>query len=126
MSVPVVQPGRRDLAPNVQHARRLAIASLLMVPALLLFYVAAYFAGSALQAALGLAEDEGLREAGVWGVVAGVFLIALMVVPQIVGVVLGVRARHLGERRLGTVGVAVNAAIAAYLLIVSVFGFEFA
>ena len=43
-----------------------------------------------------------------------------MAVPQIVGIVLGVKARRLGERRLGTIGVIVNAAIAAFLLLSSV------
>ncbi len=100
----------------------MAIASLLMVPAQALSYVTAYFAGVALQDALGLAEDENLREAGVWGVVAGVFLIVLIIVPQIVGIVLGVRARRLGERRLGTTGIVVNAAIAAFLLLTGVLG----
>ena len=126
MSVPVVQPDRGHLPRHVQPGRRAAIASLLMVPALLLFYVTAFFAGTALQSAFGLAEDESLTEAGVWGVVAGVFLIVLMVVPQIVGVVLGHRARQLGEHRLGTVGVVVNAAIAAYLVLASVLGLVFA
>ena len=47
--------------------RRVAIWSLLMVPALAVFYVPLYFVGSALQSALGLAEDEMLTDAGVLG-----------------------------------------------------------
>ena len=39
-----------------------------------------------------------------------------MVLPAVVGIVLGVRARRLGERRLGTTGILVNAVIAAYLV----------
>jgi hypothetical protein len=49
-----------------------------------------------------------------------VFLIVLLAVPQIVGIVLGVKARRLGERRLGTAGVIVNAAIAGFVLLTSV------
>jgi hypothetical protein len=44
----------------------------------------------------------------------------LVITPQIVGIVLGVKARRLGERRLGTTGVVVNAVIAAFLLFTSV------
>jgi hypothetical protein len=40
-----------------------------------------------------------------------------MTLPALVGIVLGVRARHLGERRRGTKGVVVNALIAAYFVI---------
>jgi hypothetical protein len=64
-----------------------------------------------------LEEQELLSEAGAWGYVAGFVLLVSMVIPALVGVVLGVRARRLGERRLGTTGIVVNAVIAAYLLI---------
>jgi hypothetical protein len=63
-----------------------------------------------------LEEQELLPEAGVWGYVAGFFLLALMVLPAVVGMVLGVRARGLGERRLGTTGIVVNAVIGTYLV----------
>jgi hypothetical protein len=98
----------------------LAISSLLMVPALLVSYLAAYAVGVALLNVLDLAEGDMLSEAGAWGVIAAVPLMVLVVAPQIVGIVLGVKARRLGERRLGTAGVIVNAAIAAFLLLTSV------
>lgn len=66
-----------------------------------------------------LEEQELLSEAGAWGYVAGFLLLALMVLPAVVGTVLGVRARGLGERRLGTTGTVVNAAIGAYLVFTS-------
>jgi hypothetical protein len=91
-----------------------------MVPALLVSYLAAYFVGVALLSALDLAEGDSLTEAGAWGVVAAVPLMLLLVTPQIVGIVLGVKARRLGERRLGTTGVVVNTVIAAFLLLTSV------
>ena len=104
----------------------MAISSLLMVPALLVSYVAAYFVGVALLNALGLAEGDMLTEAGAWGVIAAVPLMLLVVAPQIVGMVLGVKARQLGERRLGTAGVIVNAAIPAFFLLTSVLNLVFA
>jgi hypothetical protein len=97
----------------------LAIFSLLMVPALFLSYLVAYFVGTGLMSALGLSEGDVLTEAGVWGVVAAVPLMLLVVAPQIVGIVLGVKARRLGDRRLGTAGAVVNASIAAFLLLTS-------
>lgn len=122
MTVPVVPSDQGHLQPSAELGRRLAIASLLMVPALLVSFAVAFFAGTALQDAFGLAEDESLREAGAWGVVAGVVLIALIVFPQVVGIIFGVRARRLGERRRATVGIVVNAAIAAYLGLVNIIG----
>jgi hypothetical protein len=98
----------------------LAISSLLMVPTLLISYAAAYFVGVALLNALGLAEGDMLTEAGAWGLIAAVFVTVLLVVPQIVGITLGVKARRLGERRLGTAGVIANGAVAAFLLLTSV------
>ena len=59
----------------------------------------------------------GLRR---WGVAAFLLMVFLVAVPQIVGIVLGVKARRLGERRLGTAGVVVNAVIGVYLLLSSV------
>jgi len=88
-----------------------------MIPGLVVSYVLAYFVGTAVQHVLGLTEEESLREAGALGVVAGLFLIVLIVVPQIVGIVLGVKARRLGEERLGEPGVVINAAIAAFLVL---------
>jgi hypothetical protein len=108
------------LPREARPGRRLAIASLLMAPALVVSYVAAFFVGIAFQSALGLAEDELLTEAGLWSAAAAVLLIVLIDIPQIVGIVLGVKGRRLGARRLGTTGVVVNTAIAAYVLLSSV------
>ena len=38
-----------------------------------------------------------------------------MVLPAVVGIALGLRARSLGERRLGTTRIVVNALVATYL-----------
>jgi hypothetical protein len=63
-----------------------------------------------------LGEQELLSEAGAWGYVAAVLLLALMVLPALAGIALGVRAFRLGERRLATTGIVVNAVVAAYLV----------
>jgi hypothetical protein len=91
-----------------------------MVPALFVSYLAAYFVGAVLLNALDLAEGDLLKEAGALGVIAAIPVMVLLVFPQIVGIVLGVGARRLGERRLGTTGLILNAALAAYLLLTSV------
>ena len=68
---------------------------------------------------LGATEGDTLTEVGAWGVLAAVFLIALLTVPSLVGTVLGVKARRLGERRLGEAVIVLNAAIAAYYMLTS-------
>ena len=67
-----------------------------------------------------LEEQELLYEAGAWGYMVGLFLLALMVLPAVVGIVLGARARRLGERRLGTTGVVVNTLIGTYLVLTAI------
>ena len=67
-----------------------------------------------------LEEQQLLSEAGVWGYVAAFCLVVLMVLPAVIGIVLGMRGRRLGERRLGTAGVVVNALTAAYLVLTGV------
>jgi hypothetical protein len=67
-----------------------------------------------------LEEQQLLSEAGAWGYIAAFFLLALMVVPASVGIVLGFRARRLGERRLGTTGFVVNALVASYLVVTAI------
>jgi hypothetical protein len=105
---------------GARPGRRLALASLLMLPALLVSYLVAYVVGTALGSAFGLAEGELLKEAGAPGVLAGIALMVIIAAPQVAGIVLGVKARRLGERRLGTAGVVANAAIAVYLSLGSV------
>jgi len=92
-----------------------------MVPAMLAWMILLMPIGWALQSALGLDDTQLLTEAGAWGVAAFVLMLVLSVVPLTVGIVLGVRARRLGERRLGTMGVAANAVVAVLLVLGSVF-----
>ena len=67
-----------------------------------------------------LEQQQLLWEAGAWGYVGGLVLLALMVLPALFGIAFGVRARRLGERRLGTMGIVMNALIASYLVITAV------
>jgi hypothetical protein len=95
-----------------------ATQSLLMVVATAGAAAVAGIIGTFLQLVVfDLGEQELLIEAGVWGYVAAVLLLALMVLPAALGMVLGVGAYRLGERRLGTTGIVVNAVVAAYLVL---------
>jgi hypothetical protein len=62
-------------------------------------------------------DQESIGHAGAWGYVAGLLLLALMTLPALAGIVLGIRARHLGERSRGAAGVVINALIVAYLVV---------
>jgi hypothetical protein len=94
----------------------MATQSLLMVVATVAAALVAGMIGTFLQLVVfGLDEQELLPEAGGWGYVAAVALLAVMVLPSVVGVTLGFRARRLGERRLGATGIVVNAVIGGYL-----------
>ena len=117
MAVPVTPPQRHRFSLPEDPGRRVATQSLLMVAATAVAAVVAGIVGTFLGfVVFDLEEQELLPEAGAWGYVAGFFLLALMVLPAVVGMVLGVRARGLGERRLGTTGIVVNAAIGTYLV----------
>jgi len=95
----------------------MATQSLLMVAATVAAAVIAGIIGTFLQfVVFDLGEQELLTEAGWWGYVAAVLLLALMVLPPVTGIALGVRARRLGERRFGTTAMIVNAAVATYLV----------
>lgn len=110
MSVPAVHHHDRWRVWHDSH--RSAVASLLMVPALVAWMFVLAPVGWGLQSALGLDDTEMLYTAGAWGVAALALMVALAAFPPVLGIVLGVRARRLGERRLGTIGVVANAVIA--------------
>lgn len=118
MAVPVTPYHRHRFSLQEQSARRVAKWSLLMVAATALAGLTAGAVGTFLQfVVFDLEEQQLLSEAGAWGYVGGLALLALMVIPAFVGIALGVRARRLGERRLGTTGIVMNALIASYLVI---------
>jgi hypothetical protein len=106
VSVPVVQHGHGGLWHD---AHKLAVASLLMIGAFVAWMLLLMPVGWGLQAALDLDDTQVLYEAGAWGWLAFVLMAAASAVPPTIGIVLGLRARRLGERRLAAVGVASNA-----------------
>ena len=117
MAVPVSSSSRRRFSLPEEPGRRVATQSLLMVAATVAAGVVAGIIGTFLQfVVFDLGEQELLTEAGMWGYVAAVLLLALMVLPAFMGIALGVRARRLGEHRLGTTGMIVNAVVATYLV----------
>lgn len=118
MTVPATTSHHHRLSLPEEPARRAGWLSLLMVAATAVAMLVAGAVGTFLQLVVfGLEEQELLSEAGAWGYVAGLFLLALMALPGLVGIGLGLRARRLGERRLGTTGVVVNAVIATFLVL---------
>ena len=87
-----------------EPGRRMAAWSLLMVAVSAFALVVAGGLGTFFQLVVfDLQEQELLAEAGLWGYVVGVFLTALMALPGLVGVVLGVRAWRLGADRFGAI-----------------------
>ena len=117
MAVPATPPHRHRFSLPEDRGRRIATQSLLMVAATVVAAVVAGIVGTFLQfVVFDLGEQELLTEAGVWGYVAAVLLLGLMVLPAVTGILLGIRARRLGEHRLGTTGMIVNAAVAVYLV----------
>jgi MFS family permease len=115
--MPVTPPQRHRFSLAEEPGRRVATQSLLMVAATVVAAVVAGIVGTFLQLVVfDLGDQELLTEAGMWGYVAAVLLLALMVLPAVMGIVLGVRARRLGEHRRGTTGIIVNAVVATYLV----------
>lgn len=118
MSTPAVPSHRHGLSLPDEPGRRAATLSLLMVPTSVVAALVAGAVGTFLQfVVFDLAEQELLSDAGVWGTVAGLLLLVPMVVPGLAGMLFGARARRLGERRRGLIGIVLNAAIAAYVVV---------
>jgi uncharacterized membrane protein len=122
--VPVPHVLHRGAVPD-HPGRRLEIASLLMIPAAFASFTVAELAGYALLWALGLEESDNLRQAGAPGVVAAFLLLALMLVPQFIGIALARKARRLGSDRIATTSIVLNAVIAAYVVLGGLLGLAF-
>jgi hypothetical protein len=116
VTVAAGQLGGRE-ARSAGSGRRLGVASLLLLVAPIVLYVPLYFVGTAIMSALDLHEGAMLTEAGLLGVMAAAAMLAAAAAPQLVGVALGVKARRLGERRLGTWGVVTNALLCGFLVL---------
>ena len=95
---------RRSGSAVAPGARDLAVASLLMIPAWLVYFVV-----SVIVTYLYLPEETSTA--------VNVVLVALLFVPQVVGMALGAGGIRGGERGMGTAGVVGNALFAVILLI---------
>jgi hypothetical protein len=110
---------RSPEAEAAVRGRRLAVVSLLMVPANLPWLVVSFAVGTAAMNLLGAEEGHLLTEYGAGGWVAWMLMLGFMAVPSIVGVILGVRARRSGDQGLGTAGIVVNAMLGTGLILLS-------
>lgn len=118
MLVPVSPTSHRQrFSLPDEPGRRIATWSLLMAAVSAVAVVVAGALGTFFQTVVfDLQDQELLSEAGLWGYVVGFFLTALIALPGLVGVVLGVRAWRLGAHRMGATVILVNAVIAALLV----------
>lgn len=96
--------------------RGLAIASIALIPAIIIAFLVGVVVGSLLLQALGLTPEDQLREAGAIGILGGLALTCVICVPQALGLWLGLRARRLGQGRLAMVGIIANGALLMYLI----------
>jgi amino acid transporter len=118
VALPLPPADRHRFSLPTEPGRRAAAWSLLMVAGTAVAVLVAGAVGTLLQIVVfDLEEQESIGHAGAWGYLAGVLLLALMTVPALAGIILGIKARRLGERRRGTVGFVVNVLIMAYLVI---------
>jgi hypothetical protein len=121
MTLTATPSRRRRISLSDPSARDVAIWSLLMAAATPVVGLVVGAVGTFLQfVVFDLEEQQLLSDAGAWGYVSAVALFALMVIAPSAGLVLGVRARRLGERRLGAVGAVVNALVVSYLAVTAV------
>ena len=119
MAVPVTPPQRHRFSLPEDPGRRVATQSLLMVAATVVAAVVAGIVGTFLQFVVFDLERTRAAHARpvCGGTLRAVLLLALMVLPAVTGIVLGVRARRLGEHRLrNRQGLIVNAVVATYLV----------
>lgn len=109
MSMPTMTGAPFAGTPDRGHT--LGVWSLLMLPFLIVSGIVGGVVGLVLLGQGDLEGSEPLSEQGPWGISAFVVSTLLFMTPMIVGVVLGVKARRLGERKLGTIGVIVDGVI---------------
>ena len=116
MTTPTGSPPVLGTTPD-PRARRFGLASVLMVPALLLSLVVSTVVGYAVMGALDVADNETLYSAGAVGYLAAALVTLLLISPQLLGVWLGLKARRLGETGLGTAGLVANGVIAGFMVV---------
>ncbi len=97
--------------PAGSRAHTLGVWSLLMIPFLLVSGAAGGILGFVILNANGLEGSEPMSVQGTPGWIAFVLSTTIFMLPMMVGVVLGLKARRLGERRLGTAAAVIDAVI---------------
>ncbi|MGE5227551.1 MAG: hypothetical protein ACM3OO_11815 [Planctomycetaceae bacterium] len=93
------------------RGHQLAVWSLAMIAFLVISAAVGGIVGWVLLSSQGLEGSEPMSEQGTIGWVAFGLSTAIFMAPMVVGVVLGAKARKLGERRLGTIGMVVDGVI---------------
>jgi len=115
--------GSASVPPESERANRLAKISLAMVPAFIISAVAAGITGFVLLNAKGFEGSESMSVQGGYGWFVLILTnLLIILLPQYVGLALGIKARRLGAGRLATVGIAVNAAMIALWIAVVLLG----
>lgn len=110
--------GRVADAAGIRLANGSVACALAVIPAFVVLEVV----GGLLMAWLGVAEGDAITTAGAAGWIAGIALAVLLPLPQVVGLVLGVRARRRGGGRRALAGIIANAAIGGWLAVATVAG----
>ena len=101
---------------------RLANWSLACALAVIPAFVVLELVGGLLMSWLGVPEGDSITTAGAAGWVVGVALAVLLPLPQVAGLVLGLRARRADGGRRALAGIVANAAIGGWLAVATVAG----
>ena len=104
------------------RASRLANWSLVCALAVIPAFIVLELVGGLLMAWLDVPEGDAITTAGAAGWIVGIALAILLPLPEVVGLVLGVRARREGGGRRAVAGIAANAIIGGWLAFTAVAG----
>lgn len=109
--------------PQVAKRNSLTTWAWLMIPAsLFVMFPVAFVIGSVLLGLRDLEGSEPMSEQGLYGWFVMLLTLGIFVIPQVLGIVFGTRARRLGARGGALAAVIVNAAILIGLPIIVVVG----
>ena len=109
MSTSGIAGHQASTGPSRGHT--LGVWSLLMLPFLVVSGVVGGIVGFILLGFRDLEGSEPMSEQGAYGWMVLAVSTLLFMTPMIVGVILGARARSMGERRLGTIGMVVDGVV---------------
>jgi len=105
------------------RGHRFGVWSLMMLPFLVVSGVAAGIIGVVLLGLKNLEGSEPMSEQGGYGWMVFALATIIFMSPMIIGVVLGAKARNLGERKLGTIGMIVDGAILVGYTALALYGY---